>query len=128
MPRLREQPLRCSFHILRYPEVMAQDPQGEHGDEDVRDGAVNTSRDLDMVSLYRSSTVDAGIEADILRGILDSHGIPTLVLRASGYPSLGFEVKVHRENLREAERLIEEARLAGPGAAAEAERDSEQNQ
>jgi len=79
-----------------------------------------------MVPLYRSSTVDAGIEADILRGILDSHGIPSLMSRAMGYPSLGFEVLVPRELFRDAERLIEEAKTAGPAAALEAERASEE--
>ena len=96
---------------------MAQDPEGELQSDE---GPVNTSHELDMVTLYRSSAVDSGIEADIIRGILDSHGIPSLMLRAMGYPSLGFEVQVNRENLREAERLIEEARAAGPAAAVEA--------
>lgn len=102
---------------------MAQDPEEEEGPE----GSVNTSHDLDMVTLYRSATVDAGIEADIIRGILDSHGIPSLKSQAMGYPSLGFEVLVHRANSRNAERLIEEAKAAGPGAALEAERASEED-
>jgi hypothetical protein len=103
---------------------MVQDPEGEHRDAE---GLVNTSPELDMVTLYRSSTVDAGIEADIIRGLLDSHGIPSMIRRAMGYPSLGFEVQVHQENLRDAERLIEEARAAGPGAALEAERAGEED-
>ena len=110
---------RCSLHILRYPEGMAQDPEDY-------EGRVNTSHELDMVPIYRSSTVDAEIEAGIIRGVLDSHGIPSLMLRAVGYPSLGFEVRVHFENLREAERLIEEAKAAGPAAAVEAEKASEE--
>ena len=102
---------------------MAQDPEGLEDDEDCElEAAVNPSHTLDMVALYRSSAVDSGMEADIIRGILDANGISSLLVRAVGYPSLGFEVKVHRENLREAERLIEEAKAAGPGAAAEAER------
>jgi hypothetical protein len=106
---------------------MAQDPEGEEGDENRREeGSVNTSHALDMVTLYSSSTVDAGFEADIIRGILDSHGIPSLVGRAMGYPSLGFDVHVHRENFREARRLIDEAKAAGPAAAVEAERASEE--
>jgi hypothetical protein len=102
---------------------MAQDPEEE---EEQQEGAVDISHELDMVTLYRSSTVDAGIEADIIRGILDSHGIPSLVSRAMGIPSLGFEVQVHRQNIADAERLIEEAKAAGPGAAMEAERASEE--
>ena len=90
------------------------------------EGSVDVSHQLDMVTLYRSSAVDAGIEADIIRGVLDSHGIPSLVSRAAGYPSLGFEVQVHRGNVRDAEQLIAEAKAAGPAAAIEAERASEE--
>jgi hypothetical protein len=98
---------------------MAQDPEDEYGPDEI---FVDTSADLDMVALYRSATAGSEIEADIIRGILDSHGIPTLLSRATGYPSLGFVVHVHRGNYREAARLIEEAKEAGPGAALEAER------
>ena len=99
---------------------MAQDP-----DEDV--STVDTSSELDMVPLYQSPTVGSEIEADIIRGILDSHDIPSLMSRAMGYPSLGFQVQVHRQNFQEARRLIEEAKAAGPGAALEAERASEED-
>ena len=89
---------------------MAQDPDGLEDDDDCQlEAAVNPSHTLDMVALYRSSAVDSGMEADIIRGILDASGIPSILSRAVGYPSLGFEVKVHRENLREAEELLEEA-------------------
>ncbi|HUB80422.1 MAG TPA: DUF2007 domain-containing protein [Bryobacteraceae bacterium] len=87
--------------------------------------SVDTSPDLDMVTLYRSSTTGSEIEADIIRGILDSHGVPCLLTRAMGYPPLGFEIQVQRRNLWEAERLIEEALAAGPAAAIDAERASE---
>ena len=103
---------------------MAQDPEEE---QHLVEGSLNPSHELDMVALYRSSTVDSEFEADIIRGILDSHGIPSLKTRAMGYPSLGFEVQVPRLSLRDAERLIEEAKAAGPGAALEAERASEEN-
>jgi hypothetical protein len=103
---------------------MAQDPEWENGQDE---SSVDTSPELDMVPLFRSPTADAGIEADIIRGILDSHGIPSLKSRAMGIPSLGFEVLVHRENLRDAHRLIEEAREAGPAAALEAQKDAEQS-
>jgi len=98
---------------------MAQDANWEGS-------SVDTSPDLDMVTLYRSSNAVSEIEADIIRGILDSHGVPALLTRAMGYPPLGFEVQVQRRDLREAERLIEEALAAGPAAAADAERASEE--
>jgi len=102
---------------------MAQDP--EHGEEDREESSVNPSHELDMVSIYSSTMVDAEIEADVIRGVLDSNGIPSLVARATGFPPFGFEVHVPRARADEAERLIEAARTAGPEAAAEAERDTE---
>ena len=101
---------------------MAQDPEE---DREPGEGSVNSSHELDMVTLYRSPAPGSEIEADIIRGILDSHGIPSLLSRAMGYPQLGFEVQVQRRNVREAERLIEEAKAAGPAAAMDAERASE---
>jgi hypothetical protein len=102
---------------------MAQDPEKEQGPGE---GSIDTSPELDMVTLYRSPTVGSESEADVIRGILDSHGIPSLMSRAMGYPQLGFQVQVHRRDFREAGRLIEEAKAAGPGAALEAELASEE--
>ena len=104
---------------------MAQDPEGEWGElgeHRPAEGPVNRSHELDTVTLYRSSTVDGEIEAEIIRALLQSHGVPTLMQRAMGYPSLGFEVLVPRASLREAERLIVEAQAAGPAAAMDAAR------
>ncbi len=85
-----------------------------------------SSHALDMVALYDSSTVDAEMEADVIRGLLDTNGIPSVLRRAGPYPSLGFQVLVPRGKLREAQRLVEEAQAAGPEAAAEAEAASEE--
>ena len=108
---------------------MAQDPAGElpTDPEEEQDGEtfLDTSAELDMVPLHDSPTAASEIEAQVIRGILDSHGIPSLVVRAMGNPQLGFEVQVPRQSRREALRLIEEAKAAGPGAALEAELASE---
>jgi len=101
---------------------MAQDPGQEHGPGEE---FFDTSHELDMIALYRSPAVGSEIEAHVIRGILDSHGIPSLLSRAMGNPQLGFEVQVHRRNFQEAAWLIEEAKAAGPAAAMEAERQSE---
>jgi Putative prokaryotic signal transducing protein len=101
---------------------MAQDPEEE---QEPGEEFFDTSHELDMVTLYRSPTVGSEIEAHVIRGILDSHGIPSLMSRAIGNPQLGFEVQVHRRNFQEATWLIEEAKAAGPAAAMEAERQSE---
>ncbi|MDE3160074.1 MAG: hypothetical protein KGM92_15005 [Acidobacteriota bacterium] len=85
-----------------------------------------SSHALDIVALYDSSTVDAEMEADVIRGLLDTNGIPSVLRRAGPYPSLGFQVLVPRGKLREAQQLVEEAQAAGPEAAAEAEAASEE--
>lgn len=99
---------------------MAQDPDERDQDQPL------SSHALDIVALYDSSTVDAEMEADVIRGLLDTNGIPSLLRRAGPYPSLGFQVLVPRGKLREAQQLVEEAQAAGPEAAAEAEAASEE--
>src|SRR3954468_19171886 len=103
---------------------MAQDP--ERDDELVgAEGSVNPSHELDMVPLYFSQTIEAEMEAEVIRGILDSNGIPAIV-SGSAIPSLGFEIQVPQSRVDEARRLVDEARAAGPQAAAEAEAASEE--
>jgi hypothetical protein len=101
--------------ILRYPEGMAQDP-GE-------DVVLNTHA-LDMVALP-GGAVSSAMEADMIRGVLDANGIPSLLSSASQYPTLGFEVKVPRGRVTEAEQLVAEALAAGPEAAALGEAETE---
>jgi len=103
---------------------MAQDP--EHDEEQpAGEDALDISHDLDMVPVFSSATVDAEVEADLICGILADAGIPALLSR-SPYPNLGVSVRVPRAQLEEAQRLIAEAQAAGPEAAAEAERASEE--
>ena len=98
---------------------MPQDP--DHEEElDEQQGTASS----ELVSLYQGQIVDAEIEADVIRGVLDSNGIPSILVRTP-YPSLGFEVKVPNWYLEEARRLLEEAKAAGPEAAAEAEQAGE---
>ena len=102
---------------------MAQDPEREeeqHGSDELL-----TSHALDMVTMWSSSTIGAEMEADMIRGVLESNGIPVMVVGATLYPNLPFEVRVPRGKLKEAEELIEQAEAAGPEAATEAEAESE---
>ncbi|MGO9228304.1 MAG: hypothetical protein ACLQKA_03700 [Bryobacteraceae bacterium] len=102
---------------------MAQDP--EHDEEQApSEDALDTSHDLDMVPVYSSATVDAEMEGDMICGVLAGTGI-VAVLSRSQFPNLGVSVRVPRARLEEAQRLIAEAQAAGPEAAAEAERESE---
>ena len=104
---------------------MAQDP--ERKDEERDQDELLTSHALDMVALWDSSNIDSEVEADMIRGVLDSNGIPTLLVGgASQFPNLGFQVQVPRGKVVEAQRLIEEAKAAGPEAAAAGELASEE--
>ncbi len=103
---------------------MAQDP--ELLNEEPEKGSLDTSHDLDMVPLYFSQTVEAESESEVLRGLLESVGIPaTLSGNPPIYPNLGFLVYVPRNRVEEARRIIVEQLEAGPEAAAEAEAESE---
>jgi hypothetical protein len=90
---------------------MADEPESE---------SVDTSHDLDMVVLFRSSNHDAEMEALTINGMLDAAGIPSTIVGPSTIPSLEFQVQVPRARLEEARRLLDEARAAGPSAAEEA--------
>jgi hypothetical protein len=79
------------------------------------------SHDMDMVTLFSSSNHDAEMEAMQIHGMLESNGIPSMVVGTSTLPVLAFEVQVPKEDLEEAERVLAEAKAAGPAAAAEAE-------
>jgi hypothetical protein len=99
---------------------MTQDP----GRGPARSGEDNSS-DLDMVTLFSSSNVDAELEVNNIHGLLQASGIPSVVVGATSIPSLEFQVQAPRAYVQEAERLIREARAAGPAAADEAEEASE---
>jgi aryl-alcohol dehydrogenase-like predicted oxidoreductase len=88
-------------------------------------GEVDTSHELDMVTLFGSSTHDAEMEALAIQSLLQANGIQAVVVGASQIPSLEFQVRVAAASLPEAQRLLEEAKAAGPEAAEAAERASE---
>ena len=100
---------------------MAQDPERE-------ENQVDPSHDLDMVTLFSSSNIDAEMEVTAIHGMLEASGVPSMVVGAASIPSLEFQVQVPRSSLEMAERVLAEARAAGPEAAAEAEAASEDAQ
>ena len=102
---------------------MAQDP-----DEQPDESGVDPSHDLDMVTLFSSSNIDAEMEANAIHGILTANGIPSVIVEPGPIPSLEFQVQVPRAVRDDAEKILEEAREAGPAAAAEAEAASEEPQ
>jgi hypothetical protein len=71
------------------------------------------SHDLDFVSFFGSQANDAEMEAVMIQSILESNGIPCVVIGAPQYPSLGFEVRVPKSRLEEAVAVVEAARQSG---------------
>ena len=86
---------------------------------------VDPSHALDLVTLFSSVNHDAEMEANAIHAVLEANGVPSLVVGTPQIPSLEFQVQVPRAHLEEAERVLAEAREAGPAAAVEAERAGE---
>jgi hypothetical protein len=104
---------------------MAQDP--ERDDEQVLgEGAMDTSHELDMEPLYFSQTIEAESEAEVIQSLLESNGVPAMLSR-SPVPTLGFQIRVPKNRVEDALRVIAESQAAGPEAAAEAEAAGEES-
>lgn len=78
---------------------------------------VDTSPELDFVPLSSSYSE---IEALSIKSILDASNIPVILVEGTAMPNLAHEVRVRKDQVEEAERVIQEARAAGPQAAEEA--------
>ena len=81
----------------------------------------NPGHDLDMVTLFSSVNHDAEMEATALHTLLEANGIESAVVGPGIIPSMEFQVQVPKAQLADAERVMAEARDAGPAAADEAE-------
>src|SRR5262249_27578706 len=79
------------------------------------------SHDLDFATLFRSQANNAEGEALLIQSILESNGIPCVMISGSQYPSLGFEVRVPKSRLEEAVAVVEEARQSGAAVDSEGE-------
>jgi hypothetical protein len=94
--------------------------------KDLNPGALDLSHELDMVPAFVSDAPNAEMIAAEIRAILESQGIPSLLVCGTMLPSLPFEVRVPRELLEEAKAAIAAAEEAGPEAADQGERESEE--
>jgi len=93
--------------------------------QDPEEYDVNPSHTLDMVTLFTSNNHDAEMEANSIHSVLEANGIPSIVVGTPQIPSLEFQVQVPGDLLTEAQRVLDEAKAAGPDAALEAEQASE---
>jgi hypothetical protein len=87
---------------------------------------LNTSEDLDLVSVFSSDQHTADMEAAMIQSILAAGGIPSVIVGGVEMPNLPCEVRVPQARLEEALLLIAESQAAGPQAADEAEKASEE--
>jgi hypothetical protein len=81
--------------------------------------------DEGMTPVFSSSNHDAEMEAMAIRGVLDSNGIPAMIVGPSVLPTLEFQVQVPEHLLAQARQLIREARQGGRRAADEGEAETE---
>jgi hypothetical protein len=86
-----------------------------------------TREQEEMVAVFSSLNHDAEMEALTIKGILESEGVPVQMVGPHVLPSLEWQVQVPAEFAERAQALIEEARRAGPAAAAEGEAASERS-
>lgn len=85
----------------------------------------DASHALDLVTIFSSQNVDAESEALAMQSVLEANGIPALLSGTPQIPSFPFKVQVPKDRIADAERVLAEARAAGPAAAEEAEAQSE---
>jgi len=83
------------------------------------------SHDLDMVTVFQSAGTTSEMEALSVQSLLESAGISAMVVGTQSLPNLPEEVRVAREHVTEAKRIIADALSAGPAGAAEAEKQTE---
>jgi len=83
------------------------------------------ANDSAMTPVFSSSNHDAEMEAMAIKGLLDSNGIPAVIVGPQVLPTLEFQVQVSEDLLDRARQTIRDARQGGRQAADEAEAASE---
>ena len=86
---------------------------------------LDPSHELDMIAVFESQGATGEMEAMAVQSILDANGINAILIGSSSMPNLSFHVRIAQGDVEQAQRVLEEARAAGPAAAIEAERESE---
>ena len=87
------------------------------------DWVATTSVASDLKTVFHAEASNtAEVEALAVKALLESNGIPTVLLDDPVLPNLPFEIKVDAQMAAWARQLIAEAQEAGPVAAEAAER------
>jgi Putative prokaryotic signal transducing protein len=88
---------------------------------------VDDSEALDLETIFHSDGTMAEVECMGIRNVLEANGIASVLVGDSVLPTLGFEVKVARDQVENAKRIIAQAELDGPASADAGELESETN-
>ena len=105
----------------RAEAIIAENPLPDEVEE------VDDSEDLDLETVFHSDDTMAEVEAMGVKSVLEANGIAAVLVGDSVLPNFGFEVKVARDQVENARRVIAQAEAEGPAAADEGELESEKN-
>jgi hypothetical protein len=89
---------------------------------------VDDSENLDLETIYYSNGAMAEVETTGIKNVLQANGIAAVLVGDTVLPPLGFEVKVARDQVENAKRIIAEAEKDGPAAADAGELESEKKE
>ena len=85
------------------------------------------SHSLDSVIVFEGSGTTAEIEALGIQAVLEAEGIRVVLGGETSFPNLPWSVGVSKADEKRALEVIEEAKKAGPKAAAEGEAQQERS-
>ncbi|MCU1335965.1 MAG: hypothetical protein JWO19_1546 [Bryobacterales bacterium] len=88
----------------------------------------DSSHALDLVTVFEETGTTAEMEALGIQAVLEAEGIPVVLGGETSFPSLPWSVHVPKAEAARALQVIEDAKKAGPRAAAEAESAQERSQ
>lgn len=105
----------------RAEAIIAENPLPDEVEE------VDDSEDLDLETIFHSSGALAEVEAVGIKNVLEANGVAAVLVGDSVLPNLGFEVKVARDQVENAKRIIAQAEKDGPASAEAGELESEKH-
>jgi len=83
------------------------------------------SEELDLVTVFEGAGATNEMEALSVKSLLEANGIEAVIIGDAVLPNLQEDVRVPRQDLNRAQKIIADALAAGPNAAMEAEIESE---
>ena len=88
----------------------------------------DSSHALDLVTVFETTGTTAEMEALEIETLLKAAGIRAVLMNEGPFPNLPWTIRVPKADEAAALKTIEEARMAGPEAAEEAEAEREGTQ